>query len=1785
MVKDFKGRKGGGDKPLIYPQSPRTPDTLRSQDTFEILLGLGEGEIEGLVDGAKSLYFGDTPIENADGSRNFDGVDYYVYKGFPGVQAEVVSNFLGGTASNQQVGVALDQNIDVVRQVTKSDINVIDLRFVVSSLYYQNSEGIYTDNLNIRVRIKKSTTPNWSDAEFTRIIYIPGKTTSPYVKEIRVVLPEVLDGDFWQISVTKLTPDSDGIHRSSEVSWESYQEVYTNTKNYPDTAMIRLMGRASNQLGPIPEFWGEWKLRKVLVPANYDPVARTYSGIWNGMFKEAWTNNPAWILYDFVTNDRFGMSVPGPIYMDKYSVYEAAQWCDEMVSDGASGTQPRFTFNGLISKPRSARETARYIAGTFGGTLYDAGDDVVELAFDRDDAPAFHLFTPENVSSEGFQYGFTDVTQRYNDITVSFANPDLRYEEDRRRVFSQDQIDTYGRVPYDFIAVGCTSEAEAIRRANIKLISATTERQTVQFKTNRLGVTVRPMQVFLVSDPEMGYALSGRVKEFKNSRTTIVLDKPVTLEAGVNYKIQFRVSGDDEQAILERNLTVPSGVYEELTFPTELPVNVPDRATFIIGENPGEGLGAPKPFRVMKVEYGDDSDEITITGLEVNRNKFTDAATGVISTPTNFSGSGDPANILPPTNVEFDDRFDAGLNEVWTVVEPTLPTDAYKYFSGEFEVWSRPTGQGAFEKQELRYGNTVINHRPGAHEFKIVPKNLLGQTPALNLMPVWDHTVLSSEEVGTPPKAVTNISFVQLPRGFIMRWEIEEDQVGLVHHFNVRIGPDESIAVPFRNNIKEMYLFVDPMVQRTYDLHVNAVSINQVPGPAASGSYTNTAPAAPANLTAHVAYETIMLTYDRVDEFDVLGYRVQYRKIGDNLWLDMNPNGLFDVGEPNTAYEFRVAALDWLTVQLGDELWSTPLSARTQNNLSVEEGLDEVRQATTTNMIRNGSFEQDLANWTVDTGSVVDDSDARYADPLNGTSKILTLGDGTEPTATAVSDKVVVLPNRPYTLSVDFKQDSSDPGEAHYMTLRVYDTDSNLIDEFKTDGGKRFVEPFDDITDNTWTRLETTFQMPETARYAEAVIVSDNEGILYVDGVQLQRGSRATAFNPHVREEISPEDLNLVANPGNVTLGAPTALQAQGSFRSAFLKWNRPVYAPNTEAAFNFYEVWRAEENVREGDGWIRVGTPIAERFIDSIPDPTTTYYYWVRTINTAGTPSAWNAGVNAGVEAESIPLQEADFQNLSIVNALIADATIDDAKIANVSAGKIQAGTITSDNINLGDDRFKISGVGRNIIIRDEGGRDRVRLGRLGSGAFNYGLQVLDADGKLILGADGLGTQVVGSGNLVEGAVQSQHVGQGVINATHIGANSITSEMIQASQITSQKIAAGAITADKIQVASLAAISADLGTIVAGRIEAAVPFSNTNFWDLNTGTFQIGNKFGTQYIRYNPVTDTLEMAGAVEFTGIDYNNLPGTPQDLAALDPTQAAKLDGIQAGADVTASNRAYTVSYIEDVGGTRIPAYNVASWAQDPGARINNANVTRIDGSKIQTGTITANHINVTSLSSLAANIGTVTAGLLKAQGASDVYINLNAQGSERFIYVKNKFWVDANGNFSGNNATLSGNLIVDGTISTSKLTTNSVTQIVTNPWLTATVYGPSHVFVSLGTFRDVGPHVGTLALVRLNNSGTPAYITGGPNGPNVLDTCALQPSLLIDHRYDLFADGRFNMTRPKYYIYHPTKTALRAVLQQHGTYTLRLALYIFWGNGNQGELVRNFQFTPAYILFKR
>ncbi len=708
-------------------------DVLISEDTAEFVLGICEGEIEGLEDGEKSFYLGDTALVSQGGTKNFQDFNIETTLGKP--SGEEITLALTKISRSYTINTTLLSAVPVVRATQPSRRNYLDLRLAVQSLSDASAGSVQGDTVEFQIRYRKSGQSNWVNIQnaVTSTLRISGRTTSTYIREYQWAV----DPDFfgvYEVEVTKVTvdrPNESEPLKTNTLVWESLQEVGSSKLNLPNTALTRAWVKASGQFNSLPDPSGVYKLRKIKVPVNYDPVARTYSGVWDGTFKIAWSNNPAWAVYDLIDNDRFGINAHYPVTANKWDFYEAAVWCDEKVSDGNGGLQPRYSLNLYVADIRDGKELVEYMAGSFNARLVEYPNGDLGIRVDKDD-DAVMLFTPDNITNEGFSYTYADPATRYNDITVSHTDPELAWDNNQYRVFDQEDIDLNGRVPYDFVAVGTLNRHEALRKAYYKLITSLTETETVTFKTNRLAQCLQAYDVILVADPTMGYGLNARITELNATRDEVTVRKPLYLEVGVTYEATFEYKGD----LITREVTTTStGNTYTINLNEPLPEDIFENASFTLGSL-GQS-GAPKPYRVLNIEEAEGNpDKYVVTAVEINRLKWAAVDNLEMASTVQYSRLPSQWVVPPPENVTFLHNFIRDEGRFETTMNVTLNKQSYPWYSGEYEIWGRKGQAGGWQ--------LIDNIRwleQGEWQIKVLPFNWFGQKTNFELASTWNASV------------------------------------------------------------------------------------------------------------------------------------------------------------------------------------------------------------------------------------------------------------------------------------------------------------------------------------------------------------------------------------------------------------------------------------------------------------------------------------------------------------------------------------------------------------------------------------------------------------------------------------------------------------------------------------------------------------------------------------------------------------------------------------------------------------------------------------------------------------------------------------------------------------------------------------------------------------------------------------------------------------------------------------------------------------------------------------
>ncbi|HGW8913863.1 TPA: host specificity protein J, partial [Proteus mirabilis] len=503
---------GGGSTPRLLD------DNLKNKQFLNVIDLVSEGPIEGPVGGMSGFLLNGTPVVDADGNPNIHGVEVQWRAGtqtqepledFPFVEKEI------------PVNVEVKKSTPILRTISDQETDRVRFTLGVSALVSQDDKGNQHD-ATVEMLIEVNDGSGWTHAETAKIT---GKISGQYLESYIIDAPKKKP---FQIRVSRLTDDSKSDLLKNGTVWASYTEITDAKFSYPNSAVVG-MKIDKSQYGDTPNRTYHIKGMIIQVPDNYDPESRTYTGIWTGRFKPAWSNNPAWVFYDLVTNERYGIGeMIGSFGVDKFALYAIARYCDELVDDGFGNKEPRFTFNAYITSQRKAKEVLDDLASVFRGMPLWDGQQLTCFQ-DRPSDPVW-TYTNSNVIDGKFKYTSTAKSARHNAIEVSWINPSNGWSEEREFIQDDDLIQRFGGVNVKKVtAFGCTSRGQAHRVGKWILQTEKLEKDSVTFSTGREGINCISGDIIEVADDSFaGVKVGGRVLSVNGS--TITIDAPIDWE-------------------------------------------------------------------------------------------------------------------------------------------------------------------------------------------------------------------------------------------------------------------------------------------------------------------------------------------------------------------------------------------------------------------------------------------------------------------------------------------------------------------------------------------------------------------------------------------------------------------------------------------------------------------------------------------------------------------------------------------------------------------------------------------------------------------------------------------------------------------------------------------------------------------------------------------------------------------------------------------------------------------------------------------------------------------------------------------------------------------------------------------------------------------------------------------------------------------------------------------------------------------------------------------------------
>ena len=882
LISGSGGGGGGGGGGVATARAPvEAADSLRSQSFARILDLIGEGEIEGLVNGMQSVYLDGTPLQNADGSMNFSGVSISMVNG-----TQVQSPLAGfpDTESETSVGVEVVYATPIIRTISDATVDAARVRIAFPGLLSSNSTTGDISGTSVQIAIdvqangggyvaqdlgltwQDSSMPaiatavgieigvTWSPSGSTdidgnvtwasvtyvvqyrvvgagswtthatdslqsgdgsriyqitelalalyeaQVVYssgdggvslsdfriltatfsdtITGKTTSSYQRAYRIPLTGSAP---WDIRVRRLTADSISSNLRNKTVWDSFTKITDERFSYPNSAIVAI-SIDSKQFSTIPTRGYDMKLLRVQIPSNYNPVTRVYTGVWDGTFTIAWTDNPAWCFYDLLTTARYGLgNYLTTAQVDKWALYTIGQYCDELVPNGLGATEPRFTCNLYLQTREEAFKVIVTMASIFRGMAYWAAGAITAVQ----DAPTdpVYLFSEANVEGGLFTYSGSAKNARHTVALVTWNDPADGYNQKPEYVEDLTSIARYGVIQTSVTAVGCTSRGQAHRVGGWILYSERLETEGVMFRCGMDGIYLRPGDIFSVQDQHRaGLRFSGRILSATASSVTI--DSPVTIVLGQTYTLKIVMP---DGTLSSKTLTNAVGATSVFTVSVDYAVVPQYPSVWMLTST---NL-SPQTFRALAITEVE-KHLYEVSGIEHNATKYDFVEDGLtLVTPKTTTISLVPA---APDNLiisEYMVKRQSGVKVVVSIAWDSVPTAARYRIQ-----WRRDSGNYATIETGSAYYD-LTDALEGFYEVRVQAVNVL-DAPSL-------YSVASMQILGKtlPPEDVVGFGVARATSSILFVWDAVTD-VDL-DHYELRYGATWEVGVPLGSTINTQY--------------------------------------------------------------------------------------------------------------------------------------------------------------------------------------------------------------------------------------------------------------------------------------------------------------------------------------------------------------------------------------------------------------------------------------------------------------------------------------------------------------------------------------------------------------------------------------------------------------------------------------------------------------------------------------------------------------------------------------------------------------------------------------------------------------------------------------------------------------------------------------------------------------------------------------------------------------------------------------------------------------------
>src|SRR3569833_1600163 len=759
MIEELKkagvihGAGGGGDSGSARV-SVVDPDTLNSHAMITVLDLLGEGEIGGLLNGSQSIFLNDTPLANPDGSLNFSGVTWAAQR--VGTQGQTPIDGVPDIETPYPVGVRVRKDTPATVTVSNPETDMVRIIVAIPRLTSTDADDGDVHGTDVYFRFDISTDGGpYNDA--TGTIAISGKSSSKFQRAYSLTLPKPASS--WNIRMVRLTDDSTTQLVDNETWFDYYTEIINSRLSYPNSALVAVR-LDSAQFNSVPRRSFLVRGLKIKIPSNYATNAHTYSGVWDGSFKVGSSSNPAWVLYDLLTNERYGLGqFISPQQIDKATLYKIGRYCDEMVPSGFGGVEPRFTINTAIQSQSEAYKLISDITSAFRGMAFWTGGMV---GFTQDmPTDSTMIYSPANVVDGVFNYSGSSRKNRHLVALITWNDPNEHFKLKIEYVEDSDLVAKYGVRKIDMVAFGCTSRGMAVRAGKWILYTEKEESDLVAFKVGQDSLLVTPGDVIRIHDPyRAGKRNAGMLTA--GTATSATLDAPVDLsQPGTLISLRLPDGSFIDRTI---DLTQGAGTYATVTWADPLPAAPVANSMWLITEPNLQPLLA----RVVGITQDAEPGVFAISAIEHNPSKYNAIENGWALEPQKISLI-DPNKVTAPVDLQVTEVqyqvapgvIGTKLHVSWSCTEPTFALSWRRTGDKYGTNWTTIT--------TTTPSVDIENVRSATHEFELQSINSFGRTSAKVTLSyvVKGHT--------TAPGDVYNFNVTQRTSDLLLTWDAVKD--------------------------------------------------------------------------------------------------------------------------------------------------------------------------------------------------------------------------------------------------------------------------------------------------------------------------------------------------------------------------------------------------------------------------------------------------------------------------------------------------------------------------------------------------------------------------------------------------------------------------------------------------------------------------------------------------------------------------------------------------------------------------------------------------------------------------------------------------------------------------------------------------------------------------------------------------------------------------------------------------------------------------------------------------